>query len=190
MKEPGKSMVTVRNNDTAKTGTQRELQTPLKLCADCHGHKTSNKLVEKKIRSHGKEFIRTINGHKKMKHKKRNAGTGVSSLKSDLNAPWVVASLKYPKSRPSGNNMLKHISTRWPNRSSPRQMHGPKRRDIFPLLQLKPLELWATNSHKTRQSPTYYCCEETSSDSLVTSLPKITKQNWWCQKFPILQYLC
>ena len=80
-----------------KTGTQHELETPLKLCVDCHGHKTSNKLVEKKIRSHVKEFIRTINGDKKMKHKKRNAGTGVSSLKSDFERAMGGGILKVPK---------------------------------------------------------------------------------------------
>ena len=38
IKEPGKPVVTVRNSDIAKFGTQLERQTPLKAYADSRAH--------------------------------------------------------------------------------------------------------------------------------------------------------
>ena len=81
IKEPGKPIVTVRNSDIAKFGTQLERQTPLKAYADRRGPRSGKKIVEELIQSHIKEFTRKQKGDKKMKHRKREPGSGVSSTK-------------------------------------------------------------------------------------------------------------
>ena len=50
VKEPGKPVVTVRNSDIAKFGTQLEQQTPLKAYADRRGPRSEEKLVEELIK--------------------------------------------------------------------------------------------------------------------------------------------
>ena len=52
IKEPGKQVVTVRNSDIAKFGTQLERQTPLKVYADRRGPRSGEKVVEELIHSH------------------------------------------------------------------------------------------------------------------------------------------
>ena len=84
IKEPGKPIVTVRNSDIAKLGTQLERQTPLKAYADLRGPRLSEKSVEELIQSHVKEYTRKQKGDKKMKHRKRDPGSGVSSSKSNF----------------------------------------------------------------------------------------------------------
>ena len=84
IREPGKPIVTVRNSDMAKFGTKLERQTPLKAYADRRGPRSGEKIVEELIRSHIKEFTRKQKGDKKMKHRKREPGSGVSSSKSNI----------------------------------------------------------------------------------------------------------
>ena len=54
IKERGKPIVTVRNSDIAKFGTQMEKQTPLKAYADRRGPRSGEKIVEELIHSHRK----------------------------------------------------------------------------------------------------------------------------------------
>ena len=84
IKEPGKQVVTVRNSDIAKFGAKLERQTPLKVYADRRGPRSGEKVVEELIHSHIKEFIRKQKGDKKMKHRKREPGSGVSSQRSNI----------------------------------------------------------------------------------------------------------
>ena len=84
IKEPGKQVVTVRNSDIAKFGTKLERQTPLKVYADRRGPRSGEKVVEELIHSHIKEFTRKQKGDKKMKHRKREPGSGVSSQRSNI----------------------------------------------------------------------------------------------------------
>ena len=84
IKEPGKPTVTVRNRDIAKFGTAQERQTPLKVYADRRSPRTCEKLVEEQIQSHIKQFTRKPKGDRKMKHRKRDAGSGVSSSRSNI----------------------------------------------------------------------------------------------------------
>ena len=84
IKEPGKPVVTVRNSDIAKFGTQLERQTPLKAYADCRGPRSGEKTVEELIHFHIKEFNRKQKGDNKMKHRRREPGSGVSSTKSNI----------------------------------------------------------------------------------------------------------
>ena len=82
IKEPGKPTVTVRYSDIAKYGTTQESQTPLNVYADRRGPRTCENLVEEKIQSYIKQFTRKSKGDKKMKHRKRDPGSGVSSSRS------------------------------------------------------------------------------------------------------------
>ena len=84
IKETGKPVVTVRNSDIAKFGTQLERQTPLKAYADRRGPISGEKTMEELIHSHIKEFTRKQKGDKKMKHRRREPGSGVSSTKSNI----------------------------------------------------------------------------------------------------------
>ena len=84
IKEPGKQVVTVRNSDIAKFGTELERQTPLKVYVDRRGPRSGEKVVEELIHSHIKEFTRKQKGDKKMKHRKREQGSGVSSQRSNI----------------------------------------------------------------------------------------------------------
>ena len=84
IKEPGKPTVTVRNSYIAKFCTTQERQTPLKVYADRRGPQTCEKLVEEQIQSHIKQFTRKLKGDKKMKHRKRDPGSGVSSSRSNI----------------------------------------------------------------------------------------------------------
>ena len=83
-KEPGKPVVPLRNSDFAKFGTQLERPTPLKAYADRRGPRSGEKIVEELIQSNVKEFSRKQKGDKKMKHRKRDPGKGVSSSKSNI----------------------------------------------------------------------------------------------------------
>ena len=84
IKEPGKQIVTVRNSDIAKFGTHQERQSPLRVYADRRGPRAGEKIVEELIHSHIKEFSRKRKGDKKMKHRKREPGSGVSSQRSNI----------------------------------------------------------------------------------------------------------
>ena len=84
IKGPGKPIVAVRNSDIAKFGIQLERQTPLKAYADSRGPRSGEKSVEKLIQSHVKQYTRKQKGDKKMKNRKREPGSGVSSSKSNI----------------------------------------------------------------------------------------------------------
>ena len=84
IKEPGKAIVTVYNSGIVKIGTQRERQTPLKMYADSRGPRTSERLVQEKVQSHVKEFTQKLKGNKKLKHKRRDPGNGVSLSRSHI----------------------------------------------------------------------------------------------------------
>ena len=84
IKEPGEEIVTLRNSDTAKFGTLQERQIPLKVYLDRRGPRTSEKLIDEHIQSHKKQFTREIKGDKKLKHRRREPSSGVSSSRSDI----------------------------------------------------------------------------------------------------------
>ena len=74
IKEPGKPVVTVRNSDNAKFGTELERQTPLKAYADHRGPRSGENTVEELIHSHIKEFTRKQKGDKKNETSKERTG--------------------------------------------------------------------------------------------------------------------
>ena len=96
IKELGKTIITVRNSDIAKTGTQQERQTPLKAFAEHRGPRTSKNLLEEKVQSHFKEITRKLKGDKKIKHNRRDQGSGVSSSKFNITRAMRGRILKVP----------------------------------------------------------------------------------------------
>ena len=96
IKEPGKAVVTVRNSDIAKFGTVQERHTPLKVYAVRRGQRTCEKLVEGQIQSHIKQLTCKIKGDKKMKHRKRDLSSGVSSSRSNISRAMRGSIQKIP----------------------------------------------------------------------------------------------
>ena len=84
IKEPGKAIVMVDNKGIAKFGTIQEQKTTLKVYADRRGPRTCEKLVKEQIQSHMKKFTRKLKGDKKMKHRKRDPGSGPSPSCSSI----------------------------------------------------------------------------------------------------------
>ena len=96
IREPGKMEVTVRNSDIAKFGTREERKTKLTDYINRRGPRTHEKTTEAKILSHIKECTRIQKGDRKMKHRKRETGSGVSSNKSNIGRAMRVRMPKVP----------------------------------------------------------------------------------------------
>ena len=95
--EPGKVDVTVRNSDIAKFGTRDERKTKLMEYVNCRGPRIHDKSTEAKIFSHIKESIRIQKGDRKMKHRKRETGSGLSSTKSSIARTMRVRMPRIPE---------------------------------------------------------------------------------------------
>ena len=105
IREPGKLEVTVRNSDIAKFGTRDERKTKLMEYINRRGTRVHEKSTEAKILSHTKEFTRIQKGDRKMKHRKRDTGSGVSSTKSNITRAMRV---RMPKCRPTSYHQRQH----------------------------------------------------------------------------------
>ena len=97
IREPGKMEVTVRNSDIAKFGTREERKTKLTEYINRRGPRTHEKTTEAKILRHIKECTRIQKGDRKMKHRKRETGSGVSSNKSNIARAMRVRMPKVPE---------------------------------------------------------------------------------------------
>ena len=97
IREPGKMEVTVRNSDIAKFGTREERKTKSTEYINRRGPRTHEKTTEAKILSHIKESTRIQRGDRKMKHRKRETGSGVSSNKSNIARAMRVLMPKIPE---------------------------------------------------------------------------------------------
>ena len=161
IREPGKPIVTVRNSDIAKFGTQLERQTPLKAYADRTGPRSGEKLVEEFIQSHVKEFTRKQIGNKKMKDQKREPGSGVSSSKSSISRamrrriPKVPNFLAIRNQQPDAGTASHSRKPTTSSTSTPATVTQPKR-----------------SSDRNRRSPSYYGFESPSPDSTILPPPK------------------
>ena len=107
IKEPGKAIVMVRKSDIAKFRTVQERQIPLKVYSDRRGPKTCEKLVEEQIQSHIKHFTRQLKGNKKMMHRERDPGSGVSSSGSNISRAMQERIPKFLVSSPFETRILK-----------------------------------------------------------------------------------
>ena len=98
IREPGKVEVTVRNSDIAKFGTRDERKTQLMEYVNRRRRHIHEKTTEAKIFSHIKESTRIQKGDRKMKHRKRETGSSVSSNKSNIAHAMRVRMPKVPES--------------------------------------------------------------------------------------------
>ena len=94
IREPGKLEVTVRISDIAKFGTRDERKTKLMDYVNCRGPRIHEKTTEAKMFSPIKESIK---GDRKMKHRKRETGSGVSSNRSNIARAMRVRMPKVPE---------------------------------------------------------------------------------------------
>ena len=97
LRKTGKVEVTVRNSDIAKFGTRDERKTKLMEYVNRRGPRIHKKTKEAKIFSHIKESNRIQKGDRTMKHRKRETGSGVSSIKSNIARVMRVRMLKIPE---------------------------------------------------------------------------------------------
>ena len=95
-REPEKLEVTFRNSDIAKLGTRDERKTKLMDYVSRRGPRVHEKSTEAKILSHTKEFTRIQKSDRKMKNRKRDTGSGVSSNKSNIARAMRVRKPKVP----------------------------------------------------------------------------------------------
>ena len=115
IREPEKLEVTVRNSDIAKFGTRDERKTKLMDYVNCRETCVHEKSTEAKILSHTEEFSRIQNGDRKMKHRKRDTGSGVSSDKSNFaramraRMPKLPAKLVRPEINPDQQNITSEV---------------------------------------------------------------------------------
>ena len=96
IREPGKLEVTVINSDIIKFGIRDERKTKLTKHINRRGPRVHEKSTEAKLRSYTKEFTRIQKGNRKMKHRKRDTGSGVSSNESNIARVMRVRMPKVP----------------------------------------------------------------------------------------------
>ena len=157
IKEPGKPVVTVCNSDIAKFGTQLEKQTPLKAYADRRGPRSGEKIVEELIHSHIKECTRKQKGDKKMKHRKIEPGSGVSSQKSNISRAMRGRIPKIPNFSAMRNPQPPTSISEQHSSTSTNPAPAPSN---------------TRTSERTRRSPSYYGFETSPPVSDILPPPK------------------
>ena len=161
IKEPGKPVVSVRNSDIAKFGIQLNRQTPLKAYAERRGPRSGEKTVEELMHSHIKEFTRKQKGDKKMKHRKREPGSGVSSSKSNISRAMRGRIPKIPNfsaMRNSKQTTGANVFSEQPACTS----------STVPTANVQNTR----TSDSTRRSPSYYGFERSPPNSDILPPPK------------------
>ena len=108
-----------------------------------------------------KEFTRKQKGHKKMKHRKRDPGSGVSSSKSNISramrgrVPKIPNFLAIRNQQPEASTVA---HSEQPSTSSANTSAAAKRPQ--------------RSSDRKRRSPSYYGFNSPSSDSTIAAPPK------------------
>ena len=119
------------------------------------------KLVEELIQSHVKEITRKQKGEKKMKHRKRDPGSGVSSSKSNISRamrgriPKVPNFLAIRDQQPDAGTASHSEKPTTSSTNTPATVARPKR-----------------SLDRNRRSPSYYGFESPSPDSTILPPPK------------------
>ena len=161
IKEPGKPIVTVPNSDIAKFGTQLERQTPLKWYANRREPRSSKKSVDKLTQCHMKEYTRKQKGDKKMKHRKRDPGSGVPSSKSNISYAMRGRIPKMPNFL-AIQNPQPDAGTISNSEQLPTALTNTSVAAAHP----------TRTSDRNRRRTSYYGFESTSRDSTIVSPPK------------------
>ena len=170
IKEPGKAIVTVRNSDIAKFGTVQERQTQLKVYADKRTPRTCEKLVELKTQSHMKQFTRKLKGDKKMKHRKRGLGSGISSSRSNTSRAMRGPILKIPDFLALQKQNTENQTDLASKLVLPAQSASSSAlQQVEPALSSMQGKRTSDRNHR---SPSYYGFDTSSSDSAIAAPPK------------------
>ena len=161
IKEPRKTIVTVRISDIANFGTQLERQTPLKASADRRGPRSGKKIVEEMIQSHIKDFTGKQKGDKKMKHRKREPGSGVSSTKSNISCAMRGRVPKVPNFLAMRNQQPTTVTTS-------HSEHHASSSSTTPAAAAQNTR----TSDRIRNSPSYFGFESSPPNSTILLPPK------------------
>ena len=164
IKELGKPVVTVRDSDIATFGFSQERQTPLKVYADRRGQRTGEKLVEELMQSHIKKSTRKNKGDKKMKHRKRDPGSGVSSSKSNISRAMRGRMPKIIKFLAIRNQKQQETTVSHSEQPTSPQLTS----SAVPTITTKQTK---RSSDRNRRSPSYYGLDNSSSDSTIAAAP-------------------
>ena len=185
MRETGRLEVTVRNSDIAKFGTCDERKTQLMAYVNRRGPRVHEKSTEAKNLSHTKEFTRNQRGDRKMKHRKRDTGSGVSSNKSNIARAMRVRMPKLPA------NLVPPETTSQPEINPDQQnitseviiapLPTSQRTDLIILFTSAPVEgmrqVLPRTTKRTLKSPKYYGYDndDSSGESTNSCPPKFVQ---------------
>ena len=177
IREPGKVEVTVRNSDIAKFGTRDERKTKLMEYLNRRGPRIHEKTIEAKIFSHIKESTRIQKGDRKMKHRKRETGSVVSSNKSNIACAMRVRMPKIPENfapqevpaiqetAPEQQIITTEVLIAPPPTDNQSELAIPS--TSAPAAALEPAQPKATK--RTRKSPKYYGYDKDDSSGESTN---------------------
>ena len=164
IREPGKLEITVRNSDIAHFGTSDERKTKLMDYAYRRGPRVHEKLTEAKILSHTNEFTRIQKGARKLKHRKRDTGSGNSSNKSNIARamqvcmPKVPANLvppettSQPEMNPDQQNIISELAIAPPPTRQHAELIIPSTSTSIQAMR----QVLPRTTKRTRNSPKYY----------------------------------
>ena len=177
IREPGKVEVTVRNRDIAKFGTRDERKTKLMEYVNRRGPRIHEKTTEAKILSHIKESTRIQKGDRKMKHRKRETGSGVSSNKSNIARAMRVRMPKIPgnfapqevpaiqETAPEQQIIITEVLIAPPPTNNQSELAIPSTSAPAPALQ----QAQPKATKRTRKSPKYYGYDKDDSSGESTN---------------------
>ena len=176
IREPGKVEVTFRNSDIAKFGTRDERKTQLIEFVNRRGPRIHEKTTEAKIFSHIKESTRIQKGDRKMKHRKRETGSSVSSNKSNTARAMRVRMPKIPKNfapqevpaipetAPEQQIITTEVLIAPPPTKNQSELAIPSTSAPATALQIQP-----KSTKRTRKSPKYYGYDNDDSSGESTN---------------------
>ena len=146
---------------------RRRRQTSLKVYTDRRGPRTCEKLVEEQIQLHTKQFLRKLKGDKKMKHRKRDPGSGVSSSRSNVSREMRGRIPQIP------DFVALRNQTAEPQTDLPSELVIPAQSaSSSALQQVDPAPPQGNRtSDRNRRSPSYYGFDS-SSESAITAPAK------------------
>ena len=181
IRESGKLEVTVRNIDIANFGTSDEGKTKLMNYVNRRGPRVHEKTTEAKILSHIKESTRIQKADRKMKHRKRERGSGVSSNRSNIARAMRVRMPKVPENFAPPETPSQQEVNPEPQNFTSEVIIAPRptgqRAELTIPANAAPVEALqqvpSRANKRTRKSPKYYGYdnEDSSGESTNTSPP-------------------
>ena len=130
--------------------------------------RTSEKVVEERIQSQSKELTGNLKGDKNMKHKRWDAGSSVSSSKSNISRAIRCRILKLP------NFLALRNQQEITNPDSPSELITPQPISLTSVLQQFPPSSPKTTEDRRSfgRSPSYYGFENPSPETEILAAPR------------------